>query len=546
MASDIQTTVCVEEFDIMIDDLPKTHSPEQVLLDLSGLTGTLDSSIGLTHSDDQTGDNQLLDGAGECCNFSNQQTRTNPKIPDENSLDSKTTGDETLSNEHSEKNVRHIITETGVGNVLYMSKEFSNILTTDKEPNEGPGEFMPVETEQDLQSENEADDAVSLDNILMADKPDQDSDGEFDFDLPVQQPSRSEVKVTTVPPVTMTTSQQIPPTAPVKPVGLVQPSPQILNIMKSTSVETASCDLRQQRVLEVAQQEWDSVTTIQAGYKDAGTEKGLEPTVIQTVKPMSPHELINILKSSDFSAIRPTVRTCVERRGFAAFINFLFGPPKMHRNLLDDRDRIFCIAATQLNSEDSSHMRTLQTIYRSLTGSKFDCARIGSHWEEIGFQGSDPGTDLRGAGMLGLLNLLYFLKDSRRQTLASDIYRLSLHPTQNFPFCVMGINLSRIVLQALRENVLNKLCNKEGDVFGVVNEFYVGLYLQLYLTWKQGKTISDSGFIIKDLEEKAKSHPADILKGLADYYKKKIPVIVGEKSTDLGTDDFVNVCEDPN
>ena len=42
-----------------------------------------------------------------------------------------------------------------------------------------------------------------------------------------------------------------------------------------------------------------------------------------------------------------------------------------------------------LSNENPYHTRTLQTIYRCLTGSKFDCPRTGSHWEEIGFQGKD-------------------------------------------------------------------------------------------------------------------------------------------------------------
>ena len=45
------------------------------------------------------------------------------------------------------------------------------------------------------------------------------------------------------------------------------------------------------------------------------------------------------------------------------------------------------IITAPLNNDNSYHTRTLQTIYRCLTGSKFDCSRTGSHWEEIGFQG---------------------------------------------------------------------------------------------------------------------------------------------------------------
>lgn len=44
--------------------------------------------------------------------------------------------------------------------------------------------------------------------------------------------------------------------------------------------------------------------------------------------------------------------------------------------------------------------------------------------------GNDPSTDLRGAGLLGLLNLIHMLRDPKKQALALDIYKLSLHPTQ--------------------------------------------------------------------------------------------------------------------
>ena len=44
------------------------------------------------------------------------------------------------------------------------------------------------------------------------------------------------------------------------------------------------------------------------------------------------------------------------------------------------------------------------------------------HWESIGFQGNDPATDLRGAGILALLQLLHF--SSKRQTLLRDVYQV--------------------------------------------------------------------------------------------------------------------------
>lgn len=54
------------------------------------------------------------------------------------------------------------------------------------------------------------------------------------------------------------------------------------------------------------------------------------------------------------------------------------------------------------------------------------------------------------------MTTLYLVTDSRTHGLALDIYKLSQHETQNFPFAVMSINITRIALQTLREEKLNK------------------------------------------------------------------------------------------
>lgn len=46
------------------------------------------------------------------------------------------------------------------------------------------------------------------------------------------------------------------------------------------------------------------------------------------------------------------------------------------------------------------------------------------------FVGTDPATDLRGTGFLGLMHTLYFVMDPETLPLARDIYKLSQHPTQ--------------------------------------------------------------------------------------------------------------------
>ena len=68
--------------------------------------------------------------------------------------------------------------------------------------------------------------------------------------------------------------------------------------------------------------------------------------------------------------------------------------------------------------------------------------------DALGFQGSDPATDLRGGGMLGLLQLLYFVRYYHE--LALKLYRFSsTRDTQdeNFPFALISFKFTGIALQ---------------------------------------------------------------------------------------------------
>lgn len=63
----------------------------------------------------------------------------------------------------------------------------------------------------------------------------------------------------------------------------------------------------------------------------------------------------------------------------------------------------------------------------------------------------------------------------------------------------MGLNITRMAMQALRAGLLNKRANKQSDyVISLFHDFYVACYLHLYLLWKDGnKTIHDSGYVVK-------------------------------------------------
>ncbi|GAB1290937.1 ELMO domain-containing protein 3 [Apodemus speciosus] len=244
-----------------------------------------------------------------------------------------------------------------------------------------------------------------------------------------------------------------------------------------------------------AQEEWEAVDTIR-------------PNIESGVSSQQPGQLISFsealehFQTVDLSSFKKRIQPTIQRTGLAALRHCLFGPPKLHQGLREERDLVLTIAQCGLDSQNPTHGRVLQTIYKKLTGSKFDCALHGDHWEDLGFQGANPATDLRGAGFLALLHLLYLVMDSKTLLMAQEIFRLSHHHSQQFPFCLMSVNITRITIQALREECLSRECNRRQRVFPVVNSLYAATFLHLARVWRtQQKTILDSGFVLKAVFE---------------------------------------------
>jgi len=97
------------------------------------------------------------------------------------------------------------------------------------------------------------------------------------------------------------------------------------------------------------------------------------------------------------------------------------------------------------------HYRTLLTIYRKLTRDKRGVETIGGHWNVIGFQGSDPRTDLnRFGGLANVIHLLHFC--SMYFDVLEDIYMLSHDPEQEFPLVLVSINFTQVVSEILYQN----------------------------------------------------------------------------------------------
>ena len=153
---------------------------------------------------------------------------------------------------------------------------------------------------------------------------------------------------------------------------------------------------------------------------------------------------------------------------------------------------MFAVAKMKMKDDDETHARVLNAVYARLVGGDRPPPRFGSHWEDVGFQGADPATDLRGCGMLGLLQLLMLV--DRNPGNAKAIHALSRDPVQEFPMAPLSINITHIALKAMRKGLLVAESKRRGSVWDAADAFYAGAFYEFYHRWKTGgKTIKDSG-----------------------------------------------------
>eukprot|EP00954_Amorphochlora_amoebiformis_P027087 1383211-Amorphochlora_amoeboformis.AAC.1 len=129
----------------------------------------------------------------------------------------------------------------------------------------------------------------------------------------------------------------------------------------------------------------------------------------------------------------------------------------------------------------------------------------------LGFQGNDPGTDLRGAGLFGLLQLLALIE--YEEPLTRRLIKISHDKHQNFPFAVVSLNWSGTVMQVLREGKIYREINRSNDLFRTCNELHASIYYAFLLKWKNEKlSILHFGDVRRDLSTKVLANPMSFIK----------------------------------
>jgi len=222
-------------------------------------------------------------------------------------------------------------------------------------------------------------------------------------------------------------------------------------------------------------------------------------------------ELQQHFQTANLERQRKTIQPTLHRGGVKAVTHKVFGT-KLRKSLHYERDLFFTIAKCSYDDSNPLHFRVLQTIYRRLTGATFDCPRYGKHWEDIGFQQSDPATDLRGTGFLSLFHLLYTLSSSDTINMMVNIYKLSQDSNQQFPLCALAINITQQTMIALRDETLAKLCNHRREVFNVTNEYFAASLHQFYCLWRRHKkTIVQCSVVLKEVDQIARNDPTHLI-----------------------------------
>jgi hypothetical protein len=111
-------------------------------------------------------------------------------------------------------------------------------------------------------------------------------------------------------------------------------------------------------------------------------------------------------------------------------------------SLRQDRARAY-------DKQNQEHEQLLLLLWKNTFPDEELTARVSEQWKRIGFQGTDPATDFRGMGLLGLKNLLYFSavhRDRWRRLIRDSIAR----GNRDYPVAVAGISISQLVYELLR------------------------------------------------------------------------------------------------
>lgn len=157
----------------------------------------------------------------------------------------------------------------------------------------------------------------------------------------------------------------------------------------------------------------------------------------------------------------------------------------MNAGLSTDMELAKAIASANYDPSEETHYNMLRTCYKALV-QQADCRKVGAHWELIGFQGSDPRTDVnRSVRCFALLQLLALIETDN--ALARELFDLANATGRDWPLACTSIAFSKDVLDDLRAGRLNKACNAANAVFPVLHAHHRAKFVDFRARLRAGE-----------------------------------------------------------
>lgn len=204
---------------------------------------------------------------------------------------------------------------------------------------------------------------------------------------------------------------------------------------------------------------------------------------------------------------------------------------------------ILYVSEKEFEDDNTLHESILASIYCAIFGEDaINVKRFGKHWEEIGFQGSNPATDLRDTGMWGLVQILFFVENCFNVT--QMIFDYSQDPEYGFPFCAIALNLCDMGLDLLKESCFDEPAIDVGSLQIAFNMWYCGAMGTFFQTWKESKaTMEDSGTVMDILRKQllGKSTIRRVMVEGSVLSESYLPKDEGEEDGDEFTGEFSSI-----
>ena len=122
-------------------------------------------------------------------------------------------------------------------------------------------------------------------------------------------------------------------------------------------------------------------------------------------------------------------------------------PPELKQKI--ENFKIFVITKS-FDSSNNEHEGLLSLYWKTCCPSEELTNRKTEQWKKLGFQGIDPASDFRGAGVFGLRCLLYFAKNYSEtfQFMLDEVVNHNAN-TESYPFSIAGLNIVMMIFEFL-------------------------------------------------------------------------------------------------